>query len=113
FVMLVRHEMDQRREQKRAKPAAGRVGVLNSLLLEHASEKGLSQILRVLRTVPAAPKECVQRIPVRLAQSRQCFASIPTGGARACCEHHAPSRGGEVVPPWSVGHGLSITSRFG
>src|SRR5262245_25019982 len=81
---FVQGEVRERREQKGAKSPPVRIRQSNFLLVNQAREEALRQILGVLNGGTAAPREPVERPPIRLAQRRQRRARgrgvVATGG---------------------------------
>ena len=84
-LVFVGGEVFQRRQQKRAKPTARRVGLAKHPLLffEEARKERLGQILRGVWAVSSAAKVGVEGVPVGLAQASERL--VGSGGDISRC----------------------------
>src|SRR5947207_12978280 len=89
--------MLHRREQERPEPPAFAPGRGDIVLLEEPREKVLCEVLRPLCVVAAPADECIERIPIRLAEPFQRRATVLRTLRRAGDD--APPRGKKPPVP--------------
>ena len=114
-VLFVSHKEFQGSQNKRPKLALFRVGTIEIPPFEHADEKLLREVLRLIGWITAPAQIGIQRIPVVLTQRNQsdrasCCSGLPAATTRVHRVVGNWDGPGSVCMVWPFGHDLILTA---